>query len=55
MIDLCVRVRWNRQRRCALLHASQVSPGMVMWRRLQLRGECEHVRWLVPPVAASPE
>ena len=54
MIDLCVRVSRNRQRRAALLHASQVSPGMVLWRRLQLRGECEHLPWLVPPVAATP-
>jgi N-acetylglucosamine malate deacetylase 2 len=54
MIDLCVRVSRNRQRRAALLHASQVSPGAVLWRRLQLQGECEHLRWLVPPVAAPP-
>ena len=54
MIDLCVRVSRDRQRRAALLHASQVSPGAVLWRRLQLQGECEHLRWLVPPVAAPP-
>ena len=53
-IDLCVRVSRNRQRRAAQLHASQVSPGAVLWRRLQLQGECEHLRWLVPPVAAPP-
>ena len=48
-IDLCVRVSRQRQRRAALLHASQISPGAVLWRRLQLLGEFEHLRWLVPP------
>jgi len=24
-------------------------PTAVLWRRLQLVGECEHLRWLVPP------
>jgi hypothetical protein len=41
----------SRQRRAALLHAIQVSPAAVLWRRLQLLGECEHLRWLVPPEA----
>ncbi len=48
-IDLCVRVDRDRQRRAALLHASQISPAAVLWRRLQLQGECEHLRWLIPP------
>ncbi len=48
-IDLCVRVSRKRQRRAALSHASQIPPGAVLWRRLQLQGECEHLRWLVPP------
>ena len=52
LIDLCIRVSRSRQRRAALLHASQLSPGAVLWRRLQLQGECEHLRWLVPPRAA---
>ncbi len=52
MIDLCVRVGRSRQRRAALLHASQASPSAVLWRRLQLQGECEHLRWLVPPPTA---
>jgi len=47
-IDLCVRVDRTRQRRAARLHASQISPTAVLWRRLQLQGECEHLRWLVP-------
>jgi N-acetylglucosamine malate deacetylase 2 len=52
-IDFCVRVSRTRQRRAALLHASQVSPAAVLWRRLQLQGECEHLRWLVPLSAAA--
>jgi N-acetylglucosamine malate deacetylase 2 len=50
-ISMCVRVRRARQRRAAFLHASQVSPTAVLWRRLQLQGDCEHLRWLVPPRA----
>ena len=48
-LDLCVRVDRAAQRRAALLHASQISPTAVLWRRLQLQGECEHLRWLLPP------
>ena len=48
-IDLCVRVDREVQRRAALLHATQVSPTAVLWRRLQLLGDCEHLRWLRPP------
>ncbi len=48
-IDLCVRVSRDRQRRAALLHASQISPGAVLWRRLRLLGGREYLRWLVPP------
>ena len=51
-IDLCVRVSRERQRRAALLHASQVSPGAVLWRRLRLLGDREYLRWLIPPAAA---
>lgn len=47
-VDICVRVDRTRQRRAAFLHASQVSPTAVLWRRLQLLGECEHLRWIGP-------
>jgi len=49
--DFCVRVDRARQRRAALLHASQISPAAVLWRRLRLQGDREHLRWLVPPRA----
>ena len=52
LIDLRVHVSRERQRRAALLHASQVSPGAVLWRRLWLLGDYEYLRWLVPPEAA---
>ena len=48
-IDLCVRVDRAAQRAAALMHASQVSPAAVLWRRLQLQGDCEHLRWLLLP------
>ena len=51
-IDLCIRVSRERQRRAALLHASQISPGAVLWQRLRLLGDREYLRWLVPPAAA---
>ena len=53
-VNLCVRVDRGRQRRAALMHASQISPGAVLWRRLQLQGDCEHLRWLHQPGTASP-
>jgi LmbE family N-acetylglucosaminyl deacetylase len=53
-IDLCIRVDRARQRRAALMHASQISPAAVLWRRLQLQGDCEHLRWLLPPGGRSP-
>lgn len=48
-LDLCVRVDRARQRRAALMHTTQASPTAVLWRRLQLQADCEHLRWLVPP------
>lgn len=53
MVDMCVRASRNRQRRAALRHASRISPSAVLWRRLQLHGEREHLRWLVPASAAA--
>jgi N-acetylglucosamine malate deacetylase 2 len=52
-LDLCIRVDRGRQRRAALAHASQISPAAVIWRRLQLQGDTEHLRWLLPPRASA--
>jgi hypothetical protein len=48
-VDLCIEVDRATQRRAALMHYSQISPTAVPWRRLQLQGDCEHLRWLQPP------
>ena len=53
LIDLCVRVDRAAQRRAALLHAGQISPTAVLWRRLQLQGDCELLRWLSRPAAGA--
>lgn len=45
-VDICLRVTRSRQRRAALLHATQISPAAVLWRRLQLQGDCEYLRWI---------
>ena len=50
-LDFAIRVSRTRQRQAALLHASQVSPESPLWRRLELQGDIEHLRWLLPPSA----
>jgi hypothetical protein len=39
----------STQRRAAAEHASQVAPTSVLWRRLELLGDHEHLRWLNQP------
>ncbi len=46
-LDFAIRVSRTRQRQAALLHASQLSPAAPLWRRLELQGDIEHLRWLV--------
>jgi LmbE family N-acetylglucosaminyl deacetylase len=48
-LDLCIRVDRTRQHRAAHAQASQISPSAVVWRRWQLQGHREHLRWLLPP------
>ncbi|MGD9959388.1 PIG-L deacetylase family protein [Nocardioides sp.] len=45
-IDLVVRVDRERQRMASLAHASQAAPTSVLWRRLDLLGDHEYLRWL---------
>ena len=52
-LDFAIRVSRTRQRQAALLHASQLSPGAPLWRRLELQGDVEHLRWLVRPAGAA--
>jgi LmbE family N-acetylglucosaminyl deacetylase len=50
-LDLRVRVDRTRQRQAALAHHSQISPSAIVWRRWQLQGGREHLRWLLRPPA----
>jgi len=52
-LDFAIRVSRTRQRQAALLHASQLSPSSPLWRRLELQGDIEHLRWLVRPAGAA--
>jgi LmbE family N-acetylglucosaminyl deacetylase len=51
-IDLRIQVSRQTQRRAALAHASQIPPAAVLWRRLHLLGDHEHLRWLHAPPPA---
>lgn len=45
-VDLVVRVTRERQRAASSCHASQSIPTSVLWRRLELLGDVEHLRHL---------
>lgn len=45
-VDLVVTVDRSRQRAAAGCHASQALPTGALWRRLDLLGDAEHLRWL---------
>jgi LmbE family N-acetylglucosaminyl deacetylase len=47
-LDFAVPVGRSRQRAAIEAHASQAVAGSVLWRRLQLQGDLEHLRWLRP-------
>ena len=51
-IDLVVAVDRARQRTAIACHASQSTNNPVLWRRLELLGDTEHLRWLLPPPKA---
>ena len=53
-IDLAVPVSRDKQRTASLAHASQAVPTSVLWRRLELLGDVEHLRWLQGPDARGP-
>ncbi len=50
-IHLSVDVDRSRQHRAIRCHGSQATDNPVLWRRLELQGDLEHLRWLAPPVA----
>ncbi len=45
-VDLVVRVDRERQKSASLCHASQAIPTSVLWRRLELLGHHEHLRYI---------
>ena len=52
-IDLRVTVDRTRQTVACHAHASQSQPGSVLWRRLELLGDTESLRWLRPTGGAA--
>jgi LmbE family N-acetylglucosaminyl deacetylase len=52
-IDLRVTVDRTRQRLASHAHKSQALPSSVLWRRLELLGDTESLRWLHGPVGAT--
>src|SRR6266487_2141483 len=53
-IYLTVRVDRTRQRRAAHAHPSQALPTSALWRRLELLGNAERLRWLRVPAPPTP-
>ena len=51
-LDLTVAVDRARQRTAIACHASQSTDNPVLWRRLELLGDTEHLRWLLSPPKA---
>lgn len=45
-VDVVLRVSRARQLDAVTCHPSQAVPGSVLWRRLELLGDREHLRWL---------
>jgi hypothetical protein len=48
-VDLVVAVDRTAQLEAVAAHPSQAVPGSVLWRRLDLLGPVEHLRWLHRP------
>jgi LmbE family N-acetylglucosaminyl deacetylase len=53
LIDLRVSVDRTRQRQASHAHKSQALPDSVLWRRLELLGDSESLRWLQGPPGAT--
>jgi LmbE family N-acetylglucosaminyl deacetylase len=51
-IDVHLPVTRDRQRRASLAHVSQAVPTSVLWRRLELLGDVEYLRWLRRPASS---
>ena len=55
LIDFDLAVERDNQRRAIDAHASQAVPGSILWRRLDLLGAHESLRWLRPPTTTPEE
>ncbi|KAB7745178.1 PIG-L family deacetylase [Nostocoides sp. F2B08] len=53
-LPITVRVDRDRQRRAIAAHASQAVPGSVLWRRLELLADLEHLRLTRPQDSDRP-
>jgi len=53
-VDLVIPVVREHQLEAVTCHPSQAVPGSVLWRRLELLGAHEHLRWLRPTAAPRP-
>ena len=51
-VDVVLPVSRERQREAVTRHPSQAVPGSVLWRRLELLGDHEHLRWVLSPAMA---
>jgi LmbE family N-acetylglucosaminyl deacetylase len=52
-IDLRVSIDRTRQREASHAHKSQALPSSVLWRRLELLGDTESLRWLREPLSVT--
>ena len=52
-VDLVIAVDRRRQRQAIACHTSQSTDNPVLWRRLELSGAFEPLRWLRPPPGAG--
>jgi N-acetylglucosamine malate deacetylase 2 len=52
-IDLTIPADRDRQRRAITCHRSQATDNPVLWRRLELTGPTEPLRWLRPPAGGG--
>jgi LmbE family N-acetylglucosaminyl deacetylase len=48
-VDLVVTLDRTSQLAAVACHPSQAVPGSLLWRRLELQGDTENLRWLRPP------
>ncbi|MDA8435313.1 MAG: PIG-L family deacetylase [Actinomycetales bacterium] len=51
-VDVVLPVSRERQLEAVTRHPSQAVPGSVLWRRLELLGDLEHLRWVRSPATA---